>query len=190
MTDATLLDRFAPHPDFVEHHEIEVRGTRDAAYRALWTTDFGTSGVVQLLLRLRSLPSTLLGRGARRSPGRATLETILENGFGRLAEVPGHEVVLGVLGRFWRPVGNVAPFRAEQFTGPLPPGLAKAVWNLAVRQDDPARRVVVSTETRVVCADVASRWKFAAYWTLIRPFSGLIRITMLRAIQRTCDEHA
>ena len=40
----------------------------------------------------------------------------------------------------------------------------------------------LSTETRVLLTDAASRRKFRAYWTLIRPFSGLIRRVWLRAI--------
>jgi hypothetical protein len=35
-------------------------------------------------------------------------------------------------------------------------------------------RAVASTETRVVCGNVASRLKFRAYWIAVRPFSGLM----------------
>jgi hypothetical protein len=183
-----LIDQFAPHADFVERHSIEVPASSDAAYRVLWTTDFGSAWPIKLLLSLRSLPGVLLARGGEPRPLRSlTLEGILDAGFGRLAEAPGREIVLGVAGRFWRPIGNLEPFRMESFTGDLPAGLAKAVWNIAVREEG-AGRSVVSTETRIVCADAASRLKFGAYWSVIRPFSGLIRIVMLRAIRDTCAE--
>jgi hypothetical protein len=91
------------------------------------------------------------------------------------------------VGRFWRLDGNIQPFRPEDFTGEPPSGFAKAVWNIAVQDRSAAGKPVrVVTETRVVCADRASKLKFGLYWGLVRPFSGLIRIIMLRAIQRTC----
>ena len=39
----------------------------------------------------------------------------------------------------------------------------------------------LSTETRVHVADPESRRKFGRYWLVVRPFSGLIRLLMLRA---------
>jgi hypothetical protein len=183
-----LLDQFAPEAHFAERHAIDVRCTAEAAYRALWTTDFGASRPVNLLLLLRSLPSVVFASGAVTRRGRSlTLQGIIDGGFGRLAEAPGDEIVLGVAGRFWRPIGNVEPFRREHFTGSLPTGLAKAVWNFKIHRRGAAEPVVVSTETRVVCADQASRRKFGFYWRLIRPFSGMIRVVMLRSIRRTCE---
>ena len=39
----------------------------------------------------------------------------------------------------------------------------------------------LSTETRAWLTDPASQRAFRAYWLVIRPFSGLIRRTWLRA---------
>lgn len=41
---------------------------------------------------------------------------------------------------------------------------------------------ILSTETRIVCADRSAQRHFAPYWYLIRPVSGVIRRRMLRAI--------
>ena len=43
----------------------------------------------------------------------------------------------------------------------------------------------MSTETRVLCADAAALRSFRRYWLVVGPFSGLIRILMLRAIAAT-----
>ena len=40
------------------------------------------------------------------------------------------------------------------------------------------------TETRVQCLDAASSRRFGLYWVVVRPFSGLIRRAMLRAVAR------
>jgi hypothetical protein len=42
----------------------------------------------------------------------------------------------------------------------------------------------LSTETRVLCTDAASRRRFRAYWLVVRSFSGLTRREWLRAIAR------
>jgi len=108
---------------------------------------------------------------------------MIDAGFGRLEEAAPREIVLGVAGRFWRPTGNIEPFRRENFDGAVAPGLARAVWNFALR-DVGDGHTLLSTETRVVCGDAASRRKFLAYWLVVGPFSGLIRRSMLRAIRR------
>jgi hypothetical protein len=182
-----LIDSFAPTPDAVETHRIEIAASCTAVYHALWTVDLGSSPVVKGLLVLRSLPEWVLHpKHRQRLSQKVTLHTVMETGFGRLAEEPGREVVLGVVGRFWRPAANLLPFSPENFHGPVPPGLARAVWNFTVEEAD-AGRTVLSTETRVVCGDAASRLKFRLYWLVVRPCSRLIRRLMLRAVRQVCE---
>lgn len=181
-----LIDSFAPAPDAVETHRIEIGASRETVYQALWTTDLGNSPLVKGLLALRSLPRFILAPGRRCSSRKIMLQTIIEAGFGRLAEEPGREIVLGVAGRFWRPTGNILPFSRENFRGPVPPGLARAVWNFAAVEAGPGR-TILSTETRVNCGDRASRMKFRTYWLFVRPFSGLIRLEILREVRRVCE---
>ena len=82
-------------------------------------------------------------------------------------------------------MGNILPFNQEYFQGPVPPGLARAVLNFFVQEVGP-ERTLLSTETRVLCGDTVSRWKFRAYWEVIKPFSGLIRLIMLRVVRQAC----
>lgn len=180
-----LIDSFVPVPDAAEKHSIEIAANRQAVYRTLWTADLGGSWIVKGLLLLRSLPQFLLRPRTRRTrANRAiTLQTLIDAGFGVLAEEPNREIVLGVTGPFWRPVGNVLPFSEEAFRGPVRSGVARAVWNFAVEEMDNGR-TILSTETRIVCGDRSSRRKFRAYWLFVRPFSGLIRRLMLRAVRR------
>lgn len=182
-----LIDSFAPNPDASEIHKLEIGASCEAVYRALWTTNLGNSATVKGLMFLRSLPSFMLKPECRLQARRKiTLQTLIEAGFGRVAEEPGREILLGITGRFWRPTGNTLPFKQEDFNGAVPAGLARAVWNFHV-QEVAANRTLLSTETRITCGDKRSRMKFRAYWLLVRPFSGLIRLVMLRAIRRTCE---
>ena len=182
------IDLFAPNPDAIETHHIDIAASAEAVYRALWTADLGEAFLIKFLLALRSLP-TLLRQGSPPRNQKITLQTLLDSGFGVLSEKPGEEIVLGVTGRFWRPTGNLSPFKREDFDQPVPPGIARAVWNFSVEETD-AHQTNLTTETRVVCGDVASRRKFRAYWLFVRPFSGLIRRLMLRNVKRAVEQTA
>lgn len=182
-----LIDSFVAVPDAAEKHSIEIAANRQAVYRTLWTADLGGSWIVKGLLWLRSQPQFLMRSGPRRTRAiRAiTLQTLIDAdaGFGLLAEEPDREILLGVTGPFWRPVGNVLPFNADAFRGPVRSGVARAVWNFTVDEMDNGR-TILSTETRIICGDRSSRRKFRVYWLFVRPFSGLIRLLMLRTVRR------
>jgi hypothetical protein len=181
-----LIDSFAPNPDEVETHRITIAAHREVVYRALWTADVGGSFVIKLLLLLRSLPGFVArGKPLPRSQ-RITLKNLIESGFGLLAEEAESEVVLGVDGRFWRPTGNLSPFRRKDFDGPVPKGTARAVWNFSVNESVDGR-TILATETRITCGDAVSRRKFRAYWFFVRPFSGLIRRLMLRRVRKAVE---
>ncbi|HYI11963.1 MAG TPA: hypothetical protein VEK57_23105 [Thermoanaerobaculia bacterium] len=158
-----LIDRYMPHCDFYERHELMVRATPERIYAAIPTAGFGNGWIIRTLLRLRGMRP-----GSRRFP---------PAGFQILAEDPPREMVIGVEGPFWNPTCKLRDVSAETFTGPVPPGVARGAWNFFIAPDGK-----VSTETRVLCAD-DSRAKFQLYWLAIRPFSGLIRRLMLRAIR-------
>lgn len=123
-------------------------------------------------------------RPRRRAQGRSVQGV----SFTLIEEEPGRELVLGVLGRFWTPSGEVLAAGPEQFRAPPPPGLAQAVWNLRVEPEGTGTRL--STETRVRCADPVTRRSFARYWRIIRFGSGLTRRSMLSLIRRTAERGA
>jgi hypothetical protein len=180
-----LIDSFAPNPDAVETHSIVIKASSEAVRHALWTADLGGSLIIKVLMGLRALPEIVLHGGLTgRQDRKITLQTLIDSGFGILAD-QSDEIVLGVTGRFWRPTGNLSLFNREDFDRAVPAGLARDVWNFRLEEDG-RDRTILSTETRVVCGDDVSRRKFRLYWFFVRPFSGLIRRLMLRAVKRDC----
>ena len=180
-----LIDSFVPNPDAVETHSIVINASAEEVNGALWTADLGGSLIIKLLMGLRSLPDFILRGGCVPLRKRSiTLQTLIDSGFGVLAKQPD-EIVLGVTGKFWRPTGNLSSFNREDFDHPVPPGFARGVWNFWVKEEKRGR-TILSTETRVICGDDISRRKFRVYWFFVRPFSGLIRRVMLRAVKRAC----
>jgi hypothetical protein len=176
------IDDFLPRYDVREHHERIVPAPPDAVWAAIWSADLGSSWLVKLLFGLRQLPALLTGSDRIASvTERVTLRDLMRSSFRLLGEDPGREVVLGIEGAFWRLTGNVSSTDAARFREPLPPGLARGAWNFVVRERRPGESLV-STETRVLCADAASLRSFRLYWLVVGPCSGFIRRAMLRSI--------
>ena len=97
---------------------------------------------------------------------------------------PPEEVLAGAIGRFWRLAGNepVAFGSPEEFPTFTEPGFAKAV--VGFRLDPRGAEILLTTETRFVATDEATRRLMSRYWRIIRPGSNLIRTEWLRAIRR------
>ena len=181
-----LIDRFLPGPEVRSGHEIDVNAPAERVWAAARTLDLARSPVVKVLFGLRSLPGLL----SRARPGRRALgmnmEGLLRTGFVLLDEAPGDEVVLGLVGRFWTPSGGIIRVAPEEFASFDRPGFAVAAWNFTVR-GPAAGPVRLATETRVRLTDPASRRSFRRYWTVVGPFSGLIRREMLRTVRRAAE---
>jgi hypothetical protein len=188
-----LIDRYLPRYDVRERHRLRVHASPAATYAALWTADLAAAPVVRALLGLRAVPAALAGGvgGLRalwaRGPEPIRLAAFEARGFRVLEEAPPTELVIGLEGQFWRPTGHLRTPTAEVFrTAPPAPGTARGVWNFALAAE-PDGGTLLSTETRVECADDAARRRFLPYWYVVRPGSGIIRRAMLRAIREQAE---
>ena len=190
-----LIDDFMPAFDVSERHESAVRASPDRTYRAMRGIDFARSRLTLALFAARAVIALAQPRQARQVYGSLfrrrglTLDDLGRVGFVVLGELPGEEIVLGVVGKFWKPGSGLRSVEARDFVGFAEPGYAKGVMNFAVRADGNGSRV--STETRVFCLDQRSRRSFRRYWGLIRPFSALIRGRALALIKADAerDQH-
>ncbi len=95
-------------------------------------------------------------------------------------------VVFGLTGRFWTRGGDVVPTDPATWHAGPPPGTAQAAWSFEVRPHGTAHTRLV-TETRVRCADAATRRAFRRYWRVVRPGSGLLRRILLGRIRRLAE---
>lgn len=193
MERCMLLDEYLPQFDVRIRCATRIVASSATVYASLWTTNFDHWGVTRSLYAVRTLPSfpsrpvktwhRFYDQLFRR---RFTLDQMLLEGFALLDERRGEELVLGTIGRFWRARGELRAPNPVQFRAPAPAGTAKAAWSFEVgAQANGATEL--KTETRVLCADAATRRRFCAYWILIKPFSGLIRQEMLAAVRSTAE---
>jgi hypothetical protein len=172
-------------------HAIWIAAPPARVYQAAREADLGRPWPVRLLMGIRVIPAWLAM--ALRGPRQTSCYTVEQRWVGAatftlIAEAPGEEFVLGIMGRFWTPTGGLVPATADTFRLPPPAGLAQAMWNFCVSPR--ANGAELSTETRVRCGDEAARRQFERYWRIIRSGSSLIRGSMLRHIRSTAQQRA
>ena len=51
-----------------------------------------------------------------------------------------------------------------------------------------ANKTLVSTETRILCLNKSVQRRFRVYWFFIKPFSGLIRLEILKLIKKKSEQ--
>ena len=169
-----LLEDLLPEFHAAEVHETTIPSAPAGLYDIVRHLDFSASFVIRTLFSLRGLPTQ-----------RMTLDALLGGrAFTLLAEGPD-EFVLGGMGR---PGGGLVPIPdASAFRSANGRGLMKVAWSFSLHRDPAGAApgsVLVRTETRVLCMDRRARLLFGAYWMVVRPFSGLIRLEMLRIIRK------
>jgi len=173
-----LIDDFLSVYDFSERHEIKVNASRERTFAAIDSTDFSASWTIWGLLALRGL-------GWSNASKSVTLRDMTTDGFAVLGETRDEEILLGLAGKFWTLGGSLQKVDAENFREFDEKGFAKAVWNFSLAESN--GETLLKTETRIRCLDEDSRKSFALYWTVIEPFSGLIRTEMLRLIKEKAE---
>lgn len=170
-----LIDDYLPNYDYVETHDIKIRAAAENIYRALWEFDVCESRIARWLFFLRGLPSDKM-----------TLKDLKRVNFEILDKIINRELVIGLAGRFWSIKGDLQNVTAENFRQFDKKGFAKAAWNFSIEEAGDESRL--KTETRIQCLDNESRRSFGFYWTFIQPFSGLIRMEMLKIVKRKAEE--
>lgn len=174
----SLLEELLPVYDVSDSVATVVAADLATTWEALLEVDLLDVGrrrpVVGLLGALRALPAMvghiLHGDVPPKAPARmrlrdTTLSPASEGGWILLGERPCDELVLGLVGQFWRPIIAFAEVPAEDFRDFATPGFAKTVYALAVRPID-ARRPLLSGTMRTATTDEHARTRFRRYWTL------------------------
>ncbi|HEX4604763.1 MAG TPA: hypothetical protein VH724_12265 [Candidatus Angelobacter sp.] len=182
------LDELMPRYDVKAAYSIRIAAPPQRVWQEIMNADFSNLPVARRLMALRTF-----GRRKKSPAGQPrTLETMGARGAGgflEVARIPEQEMVLAIIGRFWRPDAPVLrDWQAEEFSVIAPRGMAKAVWNFYLVPAESATEL--STETRVQCFGQSTRLKFRLYWTMIGFFSGLIRKEMLEMVKRNSERPA
>lgn len=178
--NSMLVDDFLPSYDISDSVATRVEADPESTWDALSAVDLIEVGrrkpLVGLLGALRILPEVVShaihGERPPSSPGQMRLRDIAElpadqGGWVLLGERRNHEIALGLVGKFWRPVIPYANVTREEFRDFAEPGYAKTVYSIAVEPEAEGRSgCLLSGTMRTATTDEHARRWFRRYWTL------------------------
>lgn len=163
------LELALPVWHFRESHSTHVNASPELTLASALAVQAADVPLVRLLFRLR---------GLRPKAGGTLLDAMAKDGF-----EPFGDGVYVAIGKPWTPGGGLRA--VLDFTTFAEPGFAKMALEFrAVPEEDGAR---LETETRVFLTDAVSRRRFARYWLVVRPFSGIIRKSWLAAARKRAE---
>lgn len=166
-----LIDKYLPAYDYKEFHSLELNSSTNGIYQKMLECDFSNSSLTKFLFRLRGLPKKVY-----------SIEHLSNMGFIKLEEEPGKEILFGMITdnpTFSTCQSNISP---SEFIHKSDATIIKAVINFKVESQDISQHIL-STETRVWCGSKQMKSRFKWYWFFIKPFSKLIRKSLLRQMK-------
>ncbi|MEQ8945961.1 MAG: hypothetical protein RIC90_00725 [Balneola sp.] len=163
-----LINKYIPDYQFNEIHKTNVHASASEAYNATKELDLSKSRIIEVLFRLRGLPFH----------NKKLAEVNNDMKFTLLEEIPHSEFLYG----FWFSTKTEWVTDLNEFKKNSLKYNAKVGWSFCFNTT-PEGTTDIITETRVLCLNKKSKFIFSIYWFFIRPFSGIIRIEMLRLIK-------
>jgi len=199
-----LVDDFMPVYDVSDGVATVVEADLATTWTALQEVDLIDVGrkrpLVALLGALRILPDIvshlLHGELPLQQPEHLRLKDLAtipldRGGWVLLGLRERHEIALGLVGRFWRPVIDFASVpSAAAFRDFAEPGFAKTNYSLSVRALEP-RRTLLSGVMRTATTDEHARRWFRRYWTFgVGPGAHLLVHGLLEVTREAAEERA
>ena len=179
-----LLDIFMPIYDIAERHHVKVAAPANVTFGALMYMDLEDSTLIRAIFKGREL---LMGAEPdAKATASSLVETTKKLGWVVLAEVPGHEIVMGAVTRPWEADVTFRGIPAEHFAAFDEPDYVKIVWTLRADGVSPMRSIA-RTETRAVATDAPARRKFRWYWARFSPGIILIREMSLCLVRKEAE---
>ena len=180
----SLLDRFIPEPEVLEHHQIAISAPADVVIESAKQLELLKSPVIRTIFRAREL--ALGGEPDTRPHPTTLMEQMQSIGWVVLHERAGREIVFGSVTQPWQAEPVFRSIPADQFKDFSEPGYVKIAWTLRADPIDD-QHSVFHTETRVCTTDKQARERFRKYWSFVAPGVELIRLAMLRPLKRAAE---
>ena len=168
-----LINKYLSEFHFNEIHKIKVNAKIGDCYQTSMILDLNKSGIISFLFRLRGLPFKRTRLNEITEDMRFTLleenkpiEFLYSFWFKRRTEwITENEIFLKNTNAFYN---------------------AKVGWSFVFIQT-PNGATEIITETRIFCLNKKTKLIFRIYWFFIKPFSGWIRLEMLRLIKNEVE---
>ena len=174
------LGDLLPEPDHVTRQARWIAAPPDVVWDALHDVRLSGLPLTVVLGAVRFLPVVLTGGGRDHLHDRPFLDALPVP---RLSSEPPESIVFGGALQAWRLTGGEEPpaLDADGLRAWSEPGWVKA--GMDFRLTPMGNGTELSSETRVVSTDDATRRRFARYWLFVQPGSTAIRWEVLTAVE-------
>lgn len=188
MTHPSLVDVVLANYDIQQCSAVTVLATEERVFDALAGFNPQTHPVLQAAFALHDVAAVLCARAPQEARSLSRLGPLRQSAMAYCAPDRGvsGELMLGFVGRFWRPTSPVAMPALENFSECRQAGLTKVVWGFAVTPAD-AHRTQLTCTLRAKSTSWGARLAFSAYWRLVARVSGAVRVAMLMAIKQAAE---
>lgn len=167
-----LQSKYLPQFDFSSAHSITVNAPVSKIFPLIREFKIKNPPISYWLMKLRGMSA----------PTHFSIKHLENSRFVLLEELPDKEIIIGIIGQPWTLTGHLQLFQAHEFIPFNDKGYIKASWSFELVSIS-LTQTEVKTETRIACPTPQVRRRFGAYWFVIKPFSGIIRKAMLKAIK-------
>ena len=174
------LQELLPEPDHVTRQARWICAPPDVVWDALHEVRLSCLPVTLVLGAVRFLPVVLTGGGRDHLHDRPFLDALPVP---LLSSEQPQSVVYGGALQAWRLTGGEEPpeLDVDGLRSWSEPGWVKAAMDF--RLTPRGNGTELSSETRVVSTDDATRRRFARYWVFVQPGSTAIRWEVLTAVE-------
>lgn len=184
-----MLDRLMPLHDVRAVQHVVVDAPTDTTYAAIDRLDLNRDRLVAAISAVRLLPERIRRRRQGEPPaGPDTDFDRFAAMWTPLADVPGGQKVLGLVGAFWQRDTGLIKVAAEDFTAFDRPGFGKVAMSYVVSPYGSGS--ILTLEIRVALTDDTARRRFRRYWMLIGPGARFTTARMLRLIKAVAEGQA
>ena len=188
-TAVLRIDDFLPDGDESVFAHTVVDASPTETYEAIGRADITADPLTRALSALRDLPNRVSRRLRGEEEPRAprTFRDIMDAdaGWVVLADEHGHELVVGLVGAFWRRDYGVVHVSPDEFTAFTRPGFAKVAVSFTVRPY--GARTLLTYETRTKATDPEALRTFRRYWRIVGPGARLLMRGGLKAVKAEAE---
>ena len=164
-------------------NSIIVRAPASIVYEVATEFDMQSLVLVRTIFWLRE---KLLGSTPSARPAQGLIADMRSLGWGCLMEREGKLFVAGAACQPWQTDVVFTPIPSDLFSSFSEPSNVKIAWTIATYEKSPLN-AELSTETRAIATDAATRSRFLRYWSWARFGIIPIRWILLPAIRRESE---
>jgi hypothetical protein len=189
----SVLDHYLPHFDAVVRDRVILPVDPAQAYAWLERFDFAQlcASVGRAIEDMRAVPPLVAGVAHRAGQLPASARFILDDaagaGFIPLAEKPGRHLVLGAVGKLWKPRIELLRLDREEFAAFRDAKYVKLLVGILVLPYG-TTRTLLKHEARFLATDDSARTHFRRAWRVAEPFVGFFLRRAMKALKAVAQE--